>query len=73
MTAAGRLLRSGDTPLRVVAERAGHTSEFAFAKAFKREYGMPPGQYRHRPAADVGGRPVAGVARNGVTGPGSAE
>jgi AraC-like DNA-binding protein len=54
MTAAGRLLRSGDTPLRVVAERAGYTSEFAFAKAFKREYGIPPGKYRQRPAAAAG-------------------
>ncbi|MEV6201184.1 AraC family transcriptional regulator [Streptomyces sp. NPDC051771] len=46
MTAAGRLLRTGDLPLRAVAERAGYTSEFAFAKAFKREYGIAPGQYR---------------------------
>ncbi|MGI5399826.1 AraC family transcriptional regulator [Streptomyces sp. CA-135486] len=46
MTCAGRLLRAGDAPLRTVAERAGYTSEFAFAKAFKREYGMAPGQYR---------------------------
>ncbi|MEU0373605.1 AraC family transcriptional regulator [Streptomyces sp. NPDC006283] len=54
MTTAGRLLRSGDTPLRVVAERAGYTSEFAFAKAFKREYGVPPGQYRRRPTTVAG-------------------
>lgn len=46
MTAAGRLLRTDDLPLRAVAERAGYSSEFAFAKAFKREYGMAPGQYR---------------------------
>ncbi|WP_193474190.1 helix-turn-helix domain-containing protein [Streptomyces griseomycini] len=49
-TATGRLLRSGDTPLRVVAERLGCPSEFAFAKAFRREYGIPPGRYRRRPA-----------------------
>ncbi|MCX4821307.1 AraC family transcriptional regulator [Streptomyces sp. NBC_01142] len=48
MTTAGRLLREADTPLRAVAERSGYTSEFSFAKAFKREYGMPPGQYRRR-------------------------
>ncbi|MFF4868907.1 AraC family transcriptional regulator [Streptomyces sp. NPDC000961] len=46
MTAAGRLLRSDDLPLRAVAQRAGYSSEFAFAKAFKREYGVAPGQYR---------------------------
>ncbi|RST14140.1 AraC family transcriptional regulator [Streptomyces sp. WAC05374] len=48
MTTAGRLLREDDAPLRSVAERSGYTSEFAFAKAFKREYGMAPGQYRSR-------------------------
>ncbi|WP_406447248.1 AraC family transcriptional regulator [Streptomyces sp. NBC_00876] len=46
MTTAGRLLRSGDAPLRSVAQQSGYTSEFAFAKAFKREYGMAPGRYR---------------------------
>lgn len=46
MTTAGRLLRSDDLPLRVVAQRSGYSSEFAFAKAFKREYGVAPGQYR---------------------------
>ncbi|WP_329334462.1 AraC family transcriptional regulator [Streptomyces sp. NBC_00663] len=46
MTTAGRLLREADLPLRQVAQRTGYTSEFAFAKAFKREYGVAPGQYR---------------------------
>ncbi|WP_151483479.1 AraC family transcriptional regulator [Streptomyces albicerus] len=46
MTTAGRLLRESDTPLRLVAQHTGYTSEFAFAKAFKREYGVAPGQYR---------------------------
>ncbi|MGW2559647.1 AraC family transcriptional regulator [Streptomyces sp. NPDC001514] len=53
MTTAGRLLRETDAPLRTVAVRAGYTSEFAFAKAFKREYGLPPGHYRR----DEGGPP----------------
>ncbi|MFH8367467.1 AraC family transcriptional regulator [Streptomyces sp. NPDC018031] len=48
MTAAGRLLRETDTPLRSLAARCGYGSEFAFAKAFKREYGMAPGGYRRR-------------------------
>ncbi|MFI0927795.1 AraC family transcriptional regulator [Streptomyces sp. NPDC021012] len=46
MTTAGRLLRSDDLPLRAIAERSGYSSEFAFAKAFKREYGVAPGRYR---------------------------
>ncbi|WP_116213162.1 AraC family transcriptional regulator [Streptomyces olivoreticuli] len=48
MTTAGRLLREADAPLRTVAERAGYASEFAFAKAFKREYGVAPGRYRRQ-------------------------
>lgn len=46
MTTAVRLLRETDAPLRAVAARCGYGSEFAFAKAFKREYGVAPGQYR---------------------------
>lgn len=46
MTAAARLLRETDLPLRSVAQRVGYASEYAFAKAFKRELGAPPGQYR---------------------------
>ncbi|NYI07449.1 AraC family transcriptional regulator [Allostreptomyces psammosilenae] len=48
MTTAARLLRESDAPLRSVAERTGYTSEFAFAKAFKREHGTAPGEYRRR-------------------------
>ncbi|MGP3975174.1 AraC family transcriptional regulator [Streptomyces sp. 8N114] len=51
MTRAAQLLRTTDTPLRSVAERTGYTSEFAFAKAFKREYGVAPGHYRRAGAA----------------------
>lgn len=50
MTTAARLLRESDRPLRAVAARTGYVSEFAFAKAFKREFGMAPGRYRERPA-----------------------
>ncbi|WP_171167574.1 AraC family transcriptional regulator [Streptomyces sp. I05A-00742] len=46
MTTAARLLRESDAPLTAVAARAGYGSEFAFAKAFKREFGQPPGGYR---------------------------
>ena len=43
---SAHLLRSSDEPLHVISERGGYTSSFAFAKAFKRTYGIAPGQYR---------------------------
>ncbi|WP_373689002.1 helix-turn-helix domain-containing protein [Streptomyces sp. Rer75] len=46
MTCAGRPLREDNSPLHAIAQRVGYTSEFAFARAFKREYGVAPGQYR---------------------------
>ncbi|MDT0347042.1 AraC family transcriptional regulator [Streptomyces litchfieldiae] len=46
MTLAARLLRDSEAPVRSVAERVGYSSEFAFAKAFKREFGLAPGRYR---------------------------
>jgi AraC-like DNA-binding protein len=51
MTIAGRLLRDSDLKLAAVARRVGYASEFAFAKAFKRDYGIAPGAYRRQPAA----------------------
>jgi AraC-like DNA-binding protein len=47
MTTAARLLRTSNRPVRRIAEDVGYTSEFAFAKAFKRALGSTPGQYRH--------------------------
>ncbi|MEC3956645.1 AraC family transcriptional regulator [Nocardia sp. CDC153] len=46
MTCAAQLLRDTDELVRVVAERSGYTSEYAFAKAFKREFGVAPGRFR---------------------------
>jgi AraC-like DNA-binding protein len=48
MTLAARLLRASDTPANVVAGKVGYTSEYAFAHAFKRAYGRPPGTYRRQ-------------------------
>ncbi|MFI1914415.1 AraC family transcriptional regulator [Nocardia sp. NPDC020380] len=48
LTTAARLLREDDIPVGAVATRAGYSSEFAFGKAFKREYGLAPGQYRRQ-------------------------
>jgi AraC-like DNA-binding protein len=46
MTIAARLLHDSDAPLGAVARQVGYTSEFAFAHAFKREYGSAPGGFR---------------------------
>ncbi|TCO44955.1 AraC-like DNA-binding protein [Kribbella antiqua] len=46
MTTAARLLRDHSRPLAAVAKEIGYTSEFAFAKAFKRDFGVAPGTYR---------------------------
>ncbi|MCM3885517.1 AraC family transcriptional regulator [Frankia sp. R82] len=54
MTMAARLLRETDSPLPAVARRCGYSSEFAFAKTFKREFGVPPGAFRRE------GRPPSG-------------
>ncbi|MCG7523070.1 AraC family transcriptional regulator [Streptomyces sp. OfavH-34-F] len=56
MTTAARLLRESESPLSAVAARTGYGSEYAFAKAFKRAHGQPPGGYRRqmRPAGPEG-------------------
>ncbi|MEU4395046.1 AraC family transcriptional regulator [Kribbella sp. NPDC023855] len=46
MTLAARRLRDSDAPLRAIAGQTGYATEFALAKAFKRAYGVAPGQYR---------------------------
>jgi AraC-like DNA-binding protein len=51
ITAAG-LLRRDRAPLAAVARQVGYRSEFAFAKAFKREYGLAPGAYRREHTTD---------------------
>ncbi len=48
MTIAARLLRESDAPLSAVAKQIGYAWEFAFANAFKREYGIAPGRYRRQ-------------------------
>ncbi|GAA2513610.1 AraC family transcriptional regulator [Winogradskya humida] len=46
LTVAARLLQTTDVPLSVVAQRSGYGSAYAFANAFKREYGISAGRYR---------------------------
>jgi AraC-like DNA-binding protein len=46
MTVARDLLRTQDIPLAEVAERVGYSSLYAFATAFRRHHGQPPGRWR---------------------------
>ena len=46
INAAARRLRSSDDKLRAVAANAGYESVAAFNRAFKRQVGMTPGEYR---------------------------
>lgn len=50
MVVASRLLRSSDVSLDAVAGQVGYASEFAFAKAFKRHFGIAPGKYGRQAA-----------------------
>jgi AraC-like DNA-binding protein len=49
MQVAAALLHGSDAALAEVARRVGYESEFAFSRAFKRHYQVPPGVYRQRP------------------------
>jgi len=51
MTLAARLLREPGATIATVAQQIGYRSEFAFAKAFRRDYGLPPGTYRRQQLA----------------------
>lgn len=62
LATASRLLRATDAPLGEVAARVGYGSEFAFANAFKRAYGLPPGRFRRELPCAV---PPAAVTRPG--------
>ena len=48
MTLARDDLRSGDLTLAQIANRTGYTSPFAFATAFRRHHGQPPGHWRQQ-------------------------
>jgi AraC-like DNA-binding protein len=50
LDSAARRLRDTDATLAEVATSVGYTSEFAFSKAFRRMFDMPPSEYRRRPA-----------------------
>ena len=46
MKLAHRRLQETSEPLSVLAAEVGYQSEAAFCRAFKREFGMPPGAVR---------------------------
>jgi AraC-like DNA-binding protein len=46
---AARLLRQTTSPLAAIAREVGYSTEFAFANAFSREYGLAPGRFRDDP------------------------
>lgn len=48
MTIARDLLRAGDASLSEIATRVGYATSYAFATAFRRHHGLPPGQWRRR-------------------------
>ena len=48
MQVAAALLLGTDASLAEVAARIGYQSEFAFNRAFKRHFQVPPGVYRQR-------------------------
>ncbi|WP_305788355.1 AraC family transcriptional regulator [Symbioplanes lichenis] len=50
LTLAARRLRRTDAPLAAIAGEVGYASEFAFAHAFKREFGMSAGRFRRTPS-----------------------
>jgi AraC-like DNA-binding protein len=60
MTLARDDLRAGDLTLAQIGERTGYSSPYAFAAAFRRHHGLPPGRWRRRemalPSGDVGRR-----------------
>ncbi|MFE7074782.1 AraC family transcriptional regulator [Streptomyces sp. NPDC057620] len=46
LSCAARLLRETDASLAAIARQVGYSTEFAFAGAFRREYGVAPGRFR---------------------------
>ncbi|MGW5753350.1 AraC family transcriptional regulator [Nocardia rhamnosiphila] len=69
MTLAAHRLSDTDTPLPVIARHAGYASEFAFAHAFKKHTGCPPGRFRkqHRTGHSLGFEPPDTATSDSVT------
>lgn len=59
MALAAHLLRNGRLSLTRITEQIGYESEAAFSRAFKREYGSPPGAWRRLGGVGLGEPPTA--------------
>ncbi len=62
MQVAAALLFASDSGLAEVAARVGYQSEFAFNRAFRRYYQVPPGEYRLRISRSVTVRDLTRMA-----------
>ena len=58
MTLARDHLRTGELTLAHIADLTGYGSPYAFAAAFRRHHGQPPGAWRHRELARSGDEPA---------------
>ena len=50
MQLAAQNLKRSDLPMKTIGDQAGYESEAAFSRAFKRHFGLPPGDWRKRQA-----------------------
>lgn len=64
---AARMLQTTREPVIQVASEVGYDSEAAFNRAFKREFGIPPGQFRSQFRAQFRGRSRGSRSRAGLT------
>jgi len=48
MQLAAQTLKSSVLPMKTIADQASFESEAAFSRAFKRHFGLPPGEWRRR-------------------------
>ncbi len=51
---AAKHLKSSELPIKIIADHARYESEAAFSRAFKRRFGVPPGDWRRRQAQGLG-------------------
>jgi AraC-like DNA-binding protein len=58
MRLAARQLRTSGAPLARIAEEVGYESEAAFIRAFRRQFGVPPGNWRRRLKNSTGRSPA---------------
>jgi AraC family transcriptional regulator, alkane utilization regulator len=49
---AAQQMKTGQLPMKAIADQYGYESEAAFSRAFKRRFGLPPGDWRKRQAQE---------------------